>query len=169
MKNLYIIRHAKSSWTEAGLTDFERSLDTRGHKDAAKMSMSLKNLGIQPDLIVSSPAMRAATTAQYFAKTFNINAQTIDYQRDIYEASEEDVFNVIHHLPDTAQTVFLFGHNPTLTYFVNRFMKNDYIDNIPTCGIVKIAAFTEGVAWKNFNERVAQFEAFWYPKMGDLS
>jgi phosphohistidine phosphatase len=161
-KTLYLIRHAKSSWAEFGLRDIERTLEKRGHNDAPRMAKMLKNEGIQPDLLVSSPAVRAKTTALYFAKEFGIADTDIDIQRDVYEAMVSDIFNVVRELPDTAQVVFLFGHNPTFTDVANRFTQ-DYIDNLPTCGIVRVES--SAATWAEFSEKNGQKTGFWYPKM----
>lgn len=162
MKNLFLIRHAKSSWAEMGMKDFDRSLDERGLRDAPKMAKILRGMGVLPNLIVSSPAKRALTTAQYFATEFGFTFNNIDLQADIYEASESDLLHVIRALPDAAHTVLLFGHNPTLTYFPNRYSK-DVIDNVPTCGIVQLAVGTD--SWSDFNQNTAHVKEFLYPKM----
>jgi phosphohistidine phosphatase len=162
VKNLFLIRHAKSSWAEIGMRDFDRSLEDRGHRDAPKMAQILRGMSIIPDLIVSSPAKRALTTARYFATEFGIEHDNIDLQADIYEASESDLLHVIKALPDTAQTVLIFGHNPTFTYFSNRYTEN-FIDNVPTCGIVQLSVNTEG--WSDFNPKTVSVKGFWYPKM----
>jgi phosphohistidine phosphatase len=162
LKTLFIIRHAKSSWAEIGARDFDRVLDLRGHNDAPRMAKMLKMEGVKPDLIVSSPAMRAKTTAGYFAKEFGIDAQSIDYQQDIYEALVSDIDSVVRDLPNTAKVVFLFGHNPTLTYYTNRFNAKQ-IDNLPTCGIVRIETNVDD--WSKMNEKNAKVTGLWFPKM----
>jgi phosphohistidine phosphatase len=164
MKKLYLIRHAKSSWASPGLRDIERTLELRGHNDAPRMAKHLKKLGITPDLIVSSPAVRARMTAEYFAKEFEIDAQSIDIQKDIYEANEEDIAHIISLLPDDADTVFMFGHNPTFTYVADSFSKTHRFDNVSTCGVVQIRSNTEGGTWEKFNKFTAEVTAFWYPK-----
>jgi phosphohistidine phosphatase len=162
VKNLFLIRHAKSSWAEIGAKDFDRVLDERGHRDAPKMAKILRGMGIKPDLIVSSPAKRAMTTAQYFAKEFDIAFDKIDLQADIYEASESDILHVVRDIANSHQTVLLFGHNPTLTFFPNRYSE-DFIDNVPTCGIVQLAIDSEN--WSDFNQKNVSKKGFWYPKM----
>ncbi len=162
MKTIFIIRHAKSSWAELGARDFDRVLDKRGHTDAPRMATILKEAGVHPDLIVSSPAMRAKTTALYFAKEFDFSAEQIDYQSDIYEAVETDIFNIVRNLPNIANVVLLFGHNPTLTYFTNNF-NPDPIENLPTCGIVRIALNVDD--WSKFSDKTARVTGLWFPKM----
>ena len=165
LKTLFIIRHAKSSWANIGARDFDRVLDLRGHNDGPRMAKMLKKEGIHPDLIVSSPAMRARTTAAYFSKEFGIDEQHVDYQQDIYEAMESDIFKIVRDLPNDAKVVLLFGHNPTLTYFTNRFNEHP-IDNLPTCGIIRIDVSVED--WSKFNEKTAKVTGMWYPKMKNI-
>jgi phosphohistidine phosphatase len=162
VKNIFLIRHAKSSWAELGAKDFDRKLDDRGLRDAPKMAKILRGMGITPDLIVSSPAMRAKTTAQYFAQEYAIPVENIDLQADIYEASESDLLHVIKGIDNAHNTILLFGHNPTLTYFPNRYTE-DFIDNVPTCGIVLLTLNAE--SWSDFNEKTVTKQGFWYPKM----
>ena len=162
MKTLFICRHAKSDWADIGQRDFDRPLDERGHRDAPRMAKLLRGLGIAPDLLVSSPALRARTTAQYFAAEFGIQDAAIDLQLDIYDASEHDILHIVHQLPDAANVVFLFGHNPTLTYFVNRFSK-EIIDNLPTCGVVRLDVSVND--WASFSEKTVRNDGFWFPKM----
>jgi phosphohistidine phosphatase len=162
VKNLFLIRHAKSSWAQVGAKDFDRVLDERGLRDAPKMAKILRGMGIKPDLIISSPAKRAITTAQYFAKEFEIPFEKIDLQADIYEASESDLLHVVKGISNNYQTVLLFGHNPTLTFFPNRYSE-DLIDNVPTCGIVQLLLNNEN--WSDFNVKTVSKKGFWYPKM----
>jgi phosphohistidine phosphatase len=164
MKTLFLIRHAKSSWATIGLRDFDRTLELRGHNDAPRMAKHLKKLGAKPDLIVTSPAVRARMTAEYFAKEFNISPEDIDNQQDIYEADVSTIAHIIRELPDSVDTVLMFGHNPTFTYIADGFSKIDRFENVSTCGIVQIQSDTEGGTWENFNPKTAEVKGFWYPK-----
>ncbi|MCS7036287.1 MAG: histidine phosphatase family protein [Saprospiraceae bacterium] len=161
MRMLYLIRHAKSSWDHPGLRDFERPLNDRGHRDAPEMARLLRSKGIRPDLIVSSPARRALTTAQYFAQTFGIAEEDIVREEDIYEASTSDILRIIRALPDEVHTVFLFGHNPTFTDVVNQFSQT-YIANIPTCGIAELAASVE--RWADVRQENTRLIQCFFPK-----
>lgn len=162
MKTLFLIRHAKSSWADIGARDIDRALNDRGHKDAPEMANFLKNKGILPDLIVSSPAKRALMTAGYFATAFSMPVKNIDIQHDIYEADETTLLHVVRDLPPAANTILLFGHNPTFTYFANRYAI-EFIDNVATCGIVQ---YNMSVAeWTDFNEKTVKVAGYFYPKM----
>lgn len=158
MKQLYLIRHAKSSWDHPNLSDRERLLNKRGLRDAPFMAEQLQKLGIQADLIVSSPAVRAHSTAEYFAKAL---ACPIIIQNGIYHSFSTYIVSLIQELSEDTSTVLLFGHNPTFTNVAN-FFPGEYIPNVPTCGIVKLES--EVKKWKDFNENTARQTAFYYPK-----
>jgi phosphohistidine phosphatase len=161
MRTLFLIRHAKSSWDNPGLRDFSRPLNDRGLHDAPKMANFLAKQGVEPDLLLSSPAKRALTTAHFFAKTFGIGDEAVVQEQDIYEAAPGDILQIVSRLPDSAQTVLLFGHNPTLTEVANRYTE-DFIDNIPTCGIVQIESKAD--SWKAFDEENAAVKKRFFPK-----
>ena len=161
MKTVYFIRHAKSSWDDPTLSDIKRPLNKRGLRDAPFMAKLLKNKGIQADLIISSPANRALTTAKYFADEMNIAPENIDVEHEIYGAYPEDVLQMLTQVDTSVNTVLIFGHNPTFTSIINRFTQ-DYIANVPTCGIVKVEANIEH--WKDFSETTGVQTEFYFPK-----
>jgi len=161
MRTLFLIRHAKSSWDNPGLRDFNRPLNERGLREAPLMAQLLANRGVQPDLLVSSPAKRALTTALFFAEKFGIADEQVLREQDIYEAAPTDILQIISHLPDSAAVVCLFGHNPTFTDVANRF-SDDFIDNVPTCGIVQIES--EAESWKTMYEGNSRVKAHFFPK-----
>jgi phosphohistidine phosphatase len=125
------------------------------------MAKMLVKQGLKPDLLVSSPAKRALTTALFFAEAFGLEGEAVLREEDIYEAGPRDILRIISGLPDSAQTVFLFGHNPTFTEVANHFTE-DFIDNIPTCGIVQIVSKAD--SWKAFSEGKAAVRACFFPK-----
>lgn len=161
MKNIYFIRHAKSSWDDSSLKDFDRPLNNRGLRDAPFMAKLLAAKGIKPDAIVASPANRAFTTSTFFAQALGINEKDIVKNIDIYEAFPEMVLEIIQNLDKKWETVLIFGHNPTFTSLANRFHE-DYIPNVPTCGIVHVSAKTDN--WADFSAKTAKREGFYYPK-----
>ncbi len=162
MRTLYLIRHAKSSWGNPGLRDHDRPLNDRGLHDAPKMAQLLAEQGVKPDLLVSSPAKRALTTALYFAEAFKIESAEVHREPNIYDAFPQEILRIISDLPESAQTVALFGHNPTFTEVANRFSENDFIENIPTCGIVKITSSAN--SWREFYEGNSKVAACYFPK-----
>lgn len=162
MKNLFIIRHAKSNWDNPALSDFDRPLNHRGKSDAPMMAERLIEKGFKPDLIVSSPANRALTTAHYFADALQYSRDLIEIEASLYEASVHDWFALVNRLPEHIQNVMIFGHNPAITYFT-KSLCNCRIDNIPTCGMAlcKITADK----WADVKENSAELSWFNYPKL----
>lgn len=161
MKTVYLIRHAKSSWKDMSLRDIDRPLNKRGKRDAPFMGKLLVDQGVQPDVLISSPANRAFTTACHIANAFGIEKEDIIKDKSIYEAYTTDILQIIQSQPSSRSTIFLFGHNPTFTSVANQFTSN-YIDNVPTCGIVQIEAPIND--WKAFNEKTGKVISFQYPK-----
>jgi phosphohistidine phosphatase len=162
MKQLFVIRHAKSSWDNAGQSDFDRPLNERGHRDAPQMAKRLIKAGFSLDMLVSSPAIRALTTAQYFAEEFDFKKKEIVTLDRLYHASAETIFNVIAtELNDTWETVAIFSHNPGITYFANSLGVAE-LDNMPTCGIIGVKADIK--SWKDFVKARKELLLFDYPK-----
>lgn len=162
MRTLFLIRHAKSSWDNPGLRDFDRPLNERGLRDAPLMAALLAARGAKPDLIMSSPAKRALTTARYFADAFGMPDEQIVRNPDIYEATPQQILRIISRLPDESKTVCLFGHNPTFTDVANRYT-DDYIDNLPTCGVVQIVSNAD--SWASMYEGNADVTNCFFPKL----
>jgi phosphohistidine phosphatase len=162
MRTLYLIRHAKSSWDSPGLRDFDRPLNERGLKDGPRMAQLLAKEGVKPDLLISSPAKRAYTTALFFAEAFQINPAEIQKEPGIYEALPTDILRLIAELPTDAATVCIFGHNPTFTEVANQFAEDDIIENVPTCGIVKISS--SAADWRSMYEGNSRIAACYFPK-----
>lgn len=161
MLHLYLIRHAKSSWESPGLRDFDRPLNDRGLEIAPRMAQLLVGAGLRPDLLVSSPAKRALTTAQIFAKALGLPDDAVVRNPGIYEAYATDLLRIISELPAEARSVCLFGHNPTLTDLANRFSEKR-IDNVPTCGVVQIESSAN--SWSELYEANAAVKALYFPK-----
>jgi phosphohistidine phosphatase len=165
MKTVFFVRHAKSSWGNPSVSDMDRPLNERGLRDAPQMGLKLKQLNSNIDLIVSSPAKRAFTTATFFAAALGLPPEKIVLEPRLYEAMSEDVISVINDLSDEYHVVAIFGHNPTFTFIANLFTE-DYIDNIPTCGVCQVDARIN--SWKEFGENSGRLSAFYYPKQSLL-
>lgn len=135
MKTLFLIRHAKSSWDDPALPDRDRPLDDRGKRDVAKMGKRLAKRGVKPDLIVSSPAMRALATAEAIAKALDCKRKDIVVNVRLYGGQADDLLDVIHGLGDKLEHVMLVGHNPELTELAHRLSSK--ITNMPTCAIAE--------------------------------
>ena len=144
MKTLFLVRHAKSSWDDPALADKDRPLNDRGKRDAPKVGERLAKAGAKPDLILSSPAKRALTTAEIIARKLGYKRKNIVVDDRLYAVEAEVLLAVIRQLDDGAGCVMLFGHNPELTELAHRLSSK--ISHLPTCAV---AEFTFGVkSWK---------------------
>jgi phosphohistidine phosphatase len=159
MKKLYLIRHAKSSWEDFSLSDFDRTLNKRGEKDAPFMGNILKNKDIDIDIILSSPAKRAKQTAKIIANKLNCEEKIV-FEPNIYEASLQDIENIVKDINNSHKTAFLFGHNPSLNMFAYKYLH--YQENIPTCTIVAIEF--ECKNWNDISPKNAKKIFIEYPK-----
>jgi phosphohistidine phosphatase len=137
MKKLFLVRHAKSDWNNPTLKDIERHLNERGYANANQMSQEFK---VTPDIIITSPAIRAISTALIFARNLNYNANNITIKQELYDTSVKDYLSVVHSADDKFKTVMLFAHNPTISDFANSLMKSHSIE-MPTCAIVGISKY----------------------------
>lgn len=126
------------------------------------MAQLLAKEGVSPDLLISSPAKRAITTAIFFAEAFKIDPSEIRREAGIYEAHPTDILRLIADLPAEAKTVCIFGHNPTFTEVANLFAEDDIIENVPTCGIVKINS--SATDWRSMYEGNSRITACYFPK-----
>ncbi|WP_198306235.1 SixA phosphatase family protein [Arcobacter vandammei] len=162
MKELILIRHAKSSWKDTSLKDFDRPLNKRGEKDAPFMAKILKRLIKSPDLIISSPSKRTKLTLDFFIKEFKYKNEEIIFDKSIYEAPYINLLKVIKNIDNKNKIAFLFGHNPGLNDLTNYLIDN-FTENIPTSGILKINFDVK--SWENIEEKSGNLEFFKYPKM----
>jgi len=160
MRQLILIRHAKSSWSDPALDDFDRPLSKRGKRDAPFMAKLISEKKIHPDLIISSPAKRTKLTALEFAKQFGIKSENILWDDKLYLATFTTLIKILKQLDNNLKTVFLVGHNPGLTDLQN-FLCKEEIENIPTCGIVSMKTDKK---WSEISSKDFELEFFEYPK-----
>ena len=160
MKELILIRHAKSSWSNPLLEDFERPLNKRGAKNAPFMAKVLKQKEVNPDLIISSPSKRTKDTLDFFIKEFDYKGEII-FEESIYEAPYINILKVIKNIDDKHKTIFLFGHNPGFNDLAD-FLLGRFEENIPTCGVLKIDFDTN--YWKNISKDNSKLIFFNFPK-----
>jgi phosphohistidine phosphatase len=160
MKTLFLIRHAKSSWDDTALPDQDRPLDARGKRDAPTIGKRLAKRDVKPDLIVSSPARRALTTAQIIARELDYKLKDIVVDDRRYASAIDDLFNVIHKLGDKQERAMLFGHNPESTELAHRL--SSQITHMPACAV---AEFTFNAKfWSNIGKATLAKVALDYPK-----
>lgn len=162
MKQLLLIRHAKSSWADAGMEDFDRPLNERGKKDAPEMAKRLLRRNVFIDAYVSSTANRAQTTCAAFMELFNADQKKLFLKTELYLAPPQQFEEVIASLDDAAETVAIFAHNPGITDFANSLTKTK-VDDMPTCAVYAVKADIKN--WKEFARANKTFWFFDYPKL----
>jgi phosphohistidine phosphatase len=160
MKQLILARHAKSDWSQS-LPDDQRPLNARGLKDAPAMGKLLADFGLRPDLIVSSHAVRALTTAQLVARELG-HTQAIQIDRRIYLMGMESLLQVIRELPSEATSLMIFGHNPDMEQTLAHLLKSGAYTPMPTCAM---ASLTLSGGWNTISLQTHQLNWFLLPKL----
>ncbi|GAA4372569.1 SixA phosphatase family protein [Agromyces bauzanensis] len=160
MKTLVLVRHAKSSWDHPGLADHERPLNDRGRRDAPRMGRRLASRGLAPDLILSSTAVRALTTAELIAQALGIDRDGIVADERLYATSASGLLGVIGEVESSVGTAFVVGHNPEMTSLVHRF--TDEIGHMPTCAVAEFRF--EADAWNELDEGLVRAVRFDTPR-----
>lgn len=160
MKTLFLGRHAKSSWDDSGLSDFERPLNDRGERDAPEMGRRLAEKHATADVILCSTAVRARTTAAILAKEWGYEGDLL-LEPKLYEASSSQMLDFIQELEDEATSVLVIAHNPTITSLAN-LLGNLSIGNMPTCGIVVLKIPCN--KWSEVEVERAELIEFDFPK-----
>lgn len=145
-----------------GQQDFDRPLNDRGHRDAPIMAKRVIEKGVSIDLFISSPAMRAITTAGYFAEAYHVDKEKIKTFRQLYHAPPAVFYEVAGSVEDRFNTVAIFSHNPGITAFVNE-LTHTRIDNMPTCAVFAVKADIEH--WCDFESAQKALWFFDYPKL----
>ena len=162
MRRLTLVRHAKSDWSLPGQPDWDRVLNKRGQRDAPEMARRLRARKLRPDLILSSPAVRALSTAAIMARELKVPAGIVRQDERLYLAAPADMLAVIRELGDGARHLMVFGHNPGITELANRLSAGDHIDNMPTCAVFTATFAIE--TWDALDWHSGQDAEFDYPK-----
>jgi phosphohistidine phosphatase len=162
MKRLTLLRHAKSDWSLPGQNDWDRPLNKRGQRDAPDMARRLRARRLKPDLILTSPAVRALTTATVMARELKVPAAHVIQDERLYLASPADLIAVIRELGGESKHLMVFGHNPGMNECANRLSAGDHIDNLPTCGM--FTARFDIRSWADLDWNSGQEAEFDYPK-----
>jgi len=160
MKTLYLVRHAKSSWKDVSLDDFDRPLNKRGKRDAPFMAELFAKMKEKPELIISSPALRAYTTAKIFAETLKMSSGVIK-EPGLYLADRNTITEIIKKTDPGIKSLMVFAHNPGITD-VSDFLSGTEIQNIPTTGIVKLKLLVD--SWDETGLHSCKLQWFEYPK-----
>ena len=165
---LTLVRHAKSDWGDGTLSDFERPLSARGLRDAPEMAERWRQRYTPPQLIVSSPARRAITTARIFADVLGLDTARIVEETRIYEAALATLLTVVRELPADCANVVLFGHNPgfsELQHALARDAGGVLPAGVPTCAVTRLAL--DGVNWSAVTANGGRVVDYDYPKRVD--
>lgn len=162
MKELIVVRHAKSSWDHAGLADHERPLLEKGKKRTRKIISYLQERGVKPEFILTSSALRARETALFIAMGLGLDKGFVKVDPALYHADADQLMEQFDDLSDNFNSVMLVGHNPALTNFVNFFLVPP-IDWLPTSGVVALQFETD--RWDEIRsaQRTVRFVIF--PKL----
>ena len=161
-KTLLLIRHAKSSWDNSGLNDFDRPLNEKGKNDAPKMAKRLIQKKITIDAFISSPAKRAKKTAKLFMKEFDVKEKKLILIPTLYHASVEDFYTAIQEVDNSFKNIAVFSHNPGITYFANELIYDIKIDIMPTSSVFAVTSAVNN--WSDFRHAEKEFLFFDYPK-----
>jgi len=146
------------------LDDFERPLNKRGRKNAPFMGKVLKKLKVAPDLVLSSPANRAAMTARIIAASITYPLENIRYNEAIYESSESALIHVVKRIDDAVNKAMVVGHNPAINGMAN-YIADQSISNIPTCGVFCVDLDIS--SWTKISEHCGKLKFFEFPKKHD--
>lgn len=161
MKTLTLVRHAKSSWKDSSLADRDRPLNKRGERDAPEMGRRIAAAGVRPSLIVSSPAVRAWTTARIIADEIGYPREFLQRDQRLYLASVNAILDVIVAQDNGFNNLMIVGHNPGFTDFAN-YLVPGLTNNIPTAGVVSVALDTDD--WNLYDRPGVELLLYDFPK-----
>ena len=162
MKIITIVRHAKSSWKDMSLPDRKRPLNKRGRRDAPEMGKRMREHGIRPSLIMTSPATRAWTTAKIIAREINYPKEFLQREDGLYLAPLDDILDIVMAQDNGFNNMMLVGHNPGLTDFAN-FLVPGLTDNLPTAGVVSVEIDQDN--WSLYERPKSNLLVHDYPKL----
>ena len=156
MKQIILFRHGKSSWDAPCSNDVDRPLMEKGKNRTRKMAKYLLDQKVEVDLLVTSHAVRAFQTASIIAEALNIGDHQFTTNRSLYHASVDKIWDLVFSLPEDADKIMLFGHNPGFTEFINK-SGIERIDWLPTSGAASLSydcthwhECIKGIPRKNF-------------------
>jgi phosphohistidine phosphatase len=161
-RRLYLIRHAKSSHKDGNLEDIDRPLNDRGEKDAILIGKELSKKGVNCDKVLVSSSTRTRLTAKYLLKEIGFEENKIEYDRNIYRTSTENMISIINNVDPQDKDVAIIGHNPTTYQVANHFQKDTLFKDIPTCAVIAIEF--EADSWEEIKAKKGKLLFFDYPK-----
>lgn len=160
MKTLIIVRHAKSSWKFDDLDDLFRPLKGKGYNDCVAMGERLRARKVHADRIITSPAVRAYSTALILSQPLRYDPAGIIIEPDLYETSTGEILDVIAKTPQEVQTLMLVGHDPSFTDLF-RAVTGQPLEKLPTSGVVSITF--EVSDWNSVTKQVGNVAFFIKP------
>mgnify|MGYP003952202359 FL=1 len=158
--NLLLVRHAKSSWSNTSLADFDRPLNKRGVSNAPLMGQRIREYGLHLDAIITSTAERAQETSKLIAKEMAYEIEDIDLESDLYHASREVFINILSKQQN--RNIAMVGHNPGIQDF-SFWLSSEPTVNFPTCGVIHISFSFD--KWTEISKNSGKAMRFEYPKM----
>ncbi len=162
MKRLILVRHAKTI-SHGYDQDFDRTLTERGEEDALKISLELRKMEINPDLLIASPAVRTSQTAGIYAKNLDYSASSILFKKKLYSGmTAENLLAMLQEMEDEKETIIVFGHNPTIYYYMH-FLMNEFTRDVPTCATVGIDFDVD--SWSKLREHGGKMAFMFIPDM----
>lgn len=160
MKTLYIVRHAKSSWNQNNVIDFNRSLNERGRKDVKEMGKRLRSRELKIDKILASSSKRTSSTAFGLNKVFGLDSKQIEFRSDLYHSGVQVLLHQVCNTHDDCQELMLIAHNPGVSEFC------DYLSDVefyfPTLAIAKVTF--EAGSWREISKGTGTVEWYDFPK-----
>lgn len=165
MKQILLLRHAKSSWESGGLDDFDRPLASRGLQDAPKMGKFLRKIGHKPDQIISSPAQRAKETTKLALEGMKKDKEIISWNEDLYYGSNEDYLKAIQLANERTDRIMIVGHNPKIEDTAGALIGRDSATNLrmPTAALVCLNTYA--IEWDQVNWGACQLSWMMIPKV----
>ncbi|MEI6677728.1 MAG: histidine phosphatase family protein [Mariniphaga sp.] len=162
MKRIILVRHAKSV-SHGYDQDYDRTLTDRGENDALTISLELQKMNILPDLFMASPAVRTSQTAKIYASTLSYPVGSILFEKKLYSGkTPENFLAMLNEMEDVKETVIVFGHNPTIYYYMHHLLL-EFNDDVPTCSTVGIDF--EVNSWSEIRARQGKMAFRFIPDM----
>lgn len=165
MKQILLMRHAKSSWEEGSLKDFDRPLAKRGQEDAPMMGKFIREIEHKPGIVISSPAQRAQETTRLVVESAKMDKDKISWSEELYFGSVKDYIAAIQAAPDKFDRILLVGHNPLMENTVGILSGAEYKTAVrmPTAALVCLESFAE--SWETITPGTCQIKWMMIPKV----
>jgi phosphohistidine phosphatase len=161
MKTIYLVRHANAGWTNSNLPDFERTLSGKGRRDAAEMATRLLGKGVRPEIVISSPAVRALETAEIFGEIMGFDMDSVRMEYAIYSGDVDALHGIVAQLPQECQSAMLFGHNPNVSLF-GSWLTGKPFGQMETCGVLRLDLSAND--WEDADEGSVEMAWYLWPK-----